>query len=502
VKVTLRADGARVRKVLSLAASVCFHASVIAWIAFAPTVDDRPLLNREIKPNATRIIWYNFKQPLPDISPADRPLEKRPPRARTQSPKTLVAGTHDLPRPPQLIWTPAPPVEKPKLLPSPNIVALVPTARPQPRSFIPPPETQAKAPVAILPAAPELTVSLSKRTAPSNLLPPLAAARKTFIPPVEAVHQDSPTPVNLPAAPTLAQTHVERPLVTTAMAKPLRNFTPPESNPRPIPSAAPSLAEAPQLSKPAPDVNLAIVGLIPARSPEIPKRPASQQAGFSTGPQPRPTGGDNDAQKTQLVVPGLLARSEKPDKRTLTAAIVEPPTSIQNLEAAARNAGVGSLPVRKNAPEDGSAIRVAEAPDPRLQGRMIYSMALQMPNVTSYSGSWIVWFAEREAGMHAPRSELTSDIKPPIPVRKVDPKYVPAAVDDRVEGTVRLAAVIREDGHVDTVEIVRSLDSRLDRSAAEALQKWEFEPAQRNGAPIAVDAVFEIPFHLAPRAAR
>jgi outer membrane biosynthesis protein TonB len=43
------------------------------------------------------------------------------------------------------------------------------------------------------------------------------------------------------------------------------------------------------------------------------------------------------------------------------------------------------------------------------------------------------------------------------------------------------------------------LDDRLDRSAQEALAKWEFVPAVRDGVPVDVDAIFEIPFHLAPR---
>jgi protein TonB len=68
-----------------------------------------------------------------------------------------------------------------------------------------------------------------------------------------------------------------------------------------------------------------------------------------------------------------------------------------------------------------------------------------------------------------------------------------------VEGKVRLAAVIRKNGHVDTVELLQHLDNRLDHSAEEALAKWEFAPALRDGTPIEVDAVFEIPFHLAPR---
>ena len=35
--------------------------------------------------------------------------------------------------------------------------------------------------------------------------------------------------------------------------------------------------------------------------------------------------------------------------------------------------------------------------------------------------------------------------------------------------------------------------------AMEALAKWRFEPATRDGAPVEVDAVFEIPFRLAPK---
>jgi hypothetical protein len=55
---------------------------------------------------------------------------------------------------------------------------------------------------------------------------------------------------------------------------------------------------------------------------------------------------------------------------------------------------------------------------------------------------------------------------------------------------------------VDGIALIRHVDVRLDRSAAEALGQWVFEPAQRNGRAVEVDAVFEIPFHLAPRATK
>jgi TonB family protein len=84
----------------------------------------------------------------------------------------------------------------------------------------------------------------------------------------------------------------------------------------------------------------------------------------------------------------------------------------------------------------------------------------------------------------------------------VDPKYIASARDERVEGAVRLFGIIRATGRVDSVELLRHVDDRLDRAAQEALLKWQFEPAKRDGVPVDVEAVFEIPFHLAPRAQR
>ena len=122
-------------------------------------------------------------------------------------------------------------------------------------------------------------------------------------------------------------------------------------------------------------------------------------------------------------------------------------------------------------------------------------MAIQTPNLTSHSGSWLIWFAAREAEA----GDAPIDMRPPLPLRMVDPKYIASAADERVEGKVRLWAVIGKDGHVANVALVQHLDDRLDHSAEEALEKWLFQPAQFNGAPVDVDAVFEIPFYLAPK---
>jgi TonB family protein len=48
------------------------------------------------------------------------------------------------------------------------------------------------------------------------------------------------------------------------------------------------------------------------------------------------------------------------------------------------------------------------------------------------------------------------------------------------------------------LQLVESLDKRLDANAREAFAKWKFEPARKNGKPIAVETLIRIPFRLNP----
>jgi len=163
------------------------------------------------------------------------------------------------------------------------------------------------------------------------------------------------------------------------------------------------------------------------------------------------------------------------------------------LEAAVKAAGA-----RREPDPPSPEIHLAPPPDPQFSDRDVYTLAVQMPNITSYVGSWIMWFAER-----TPRGARgAGGLRPPVPLHKVDPRYQPGAISERVEGKVQIAGVIRTDGHVELLRVLKSVDERLDRSAEEALRKWEFEPAKRDGSPVEVDVVAEIPFQLAPQVKR
>jgi protein TonB len=80
----------------------------------------------------------------------------------------------------------------------------------------------------------------------------------------------------------------------------------------------------------------------------------------------------------------------------------------------------------------------------------------------------------------------------------VKPQYTPDAMRARVQGTVLLKAVVRPDGSVSDIEILRSLDSTfgLDQEAVKAARQWRFIPGRLRGEPVPVVVTIELTFTL------
>ncbi len=204
--------------------------------------------------------------------------------------------------------------------------------------------------------------------------------------------------------------------------------------------------------------------------------------------------------------------------------------------------------------------------------KKIYTLTVNMPNLTSVSGSWILGFSElneplareefpkasggspaqpakslrsylstsiaelaaRLAPTPSPSAERTNaavtdqatslpepagagngdgtkasgasssqprgehKLTAPFPARKVDPKYPPELIREHIEGEVVLYAIIRKDGTVDSVRVLRSLDPRLDDYAMRAFARWTFDPARVNGEAVDLEALVHIPFRYHP----
>jgi TonB family protein len=137
-----------------------------------------------------------------------------------------------------------------------------------------------------------------------------------------------------------------------------------------------------------------------------------------------------------------------------------------------------------------SAVKLSEPERAVFGDRRFYSLTLNMPNLNSAGGSWVIRFAELTRDPRAPAADLSQ----PTATRKVDPGYPLQLIRENVAGTVILYAVIHADGTVGNVRVLRGVDDRLDRYASEAVAQWKFEPATKNGAPVDVEATFRIPF--------
>ena len=175
------------------------------------------------------------------------------------------------------------------------------------------------------------------------------------------------------------------------------------------------------------------------------------------------------------------------------AAKVETPSVNPNLIASVRPPRVAARAMQPD-----SAASLSEAERAVFGNRRFYSVTLNMPNLNSAGGSWIIRFAElkhdlsdRDPAAHA------EDLSQPMATHKVDPAYPAQLMRENVHGTVILYAVIHADGSVGNIRILRGADERLDRFATAAVSQWKFEPATKKGTPVDVEATFQIPFRPA-----
>jgi TonB family protein len=153
----------------------------------------------------------------------------------------------------------------------------------------------------------------------------------------------------------------------------------------------------------------------------------------------------------------------------------------------------GATPSARSGARAASAVpddKVTDVDRQVFGGKRFYEMALNMPNLNSSTGSWVIRFAELDAG------RKQGELLPPVATEKSDPGYPLELIRANIHGMVTLYAVIHADGKVGDIRVLNSPDERLDSYAAQALARWKFVPAVRAGKPVALEAVVVIPFRV------
>lgn len=87
---------------------------------------------------------------------------------------------------------------------------------------------------------------------------------------------------------------------------------------------------------------------------------------------------------------------------------------------------------------------------------------------------------------------------PPVVLEKITPDYPRLAEIAGVEGLVILEAVIRKDGTVGQVTVLKTPPGKLgfDRVAVAALRQWRFRPGEMHGRPVDVIMTLTVKFRL------
>jgi TonB family protein len=80
-------------------------------------------------------------------------------------------------------------------------------------------------------------------------------------------------------------------------------------------------------------------------------------------------------------------------------------------------------------------------------------------------------------------------------LNKVQPEYPSKAKDERLQGTVRLHAIIGKDGSITHLRVLTGKCS-LAQSALNAVQHWRYSPTLLNGSPVEVDTTIDVIYSL------
>ena len=456
------------------------------------------------------LTWYVPPRDLPPISlpaalpkPAPKPVapkvsaEPEPTRgADAYHPRqTILSVPVRVTHPRQTLIQPDAPPLPPKIVPQlPNIVQWA-ASQPKPRPVLPPTESAPRVKERALHdvAAPEVA-NAEKNPGPLNILSTPVATAQPKLPmiPMSARAAARKSQNDNPAAPAPEinaaagnDTDIRRVIALSATpAPPAPQVSLPEGN------LAARISISPDGTKPGAPANsehsAAAGGSAAAReSASGPAAGAREGTTARAAANSLPASISISGATSKPGSGGIAPSGTSSDKLNLKpAAPPQPAVATRTNPVVVRAVSIRTLP-----------------PEKILSGKEVYTMHVNTPNFTSASGSWIMNFAQLDENANPPYKPK-GVLSGPVPTQQADPKYPPQLIKQHVKGEVVLYAIIRKDGSIDSIQLVRSLDPQLDRNAIEALAQWKFRPGTRAGVPVDIEAVIHVPFRIRIRKIR
>jgi protein TonB len=107
--------------------------------------------------------------------------------------------------------------------------------------------------------------------------------------------------------------------------------------------------------------------------------------------------------------------------------------------------------------------------------------------------------ANSDSGKDSPSGEVFKvghGVSIPKGIYQPEPEYSDKARKKKIQGTCLLSLVVGADGKTRDIRVIRPLGFGLDEQAIKAVSQWRFDPARKDGQPVAVQINAEVAFRL------
>lgn len=224
-----------------------------------------------------------------------------------------------------------------------------------------------------------------------------------------------------------------------------------------------------------------------------------------------------------LILVGILIPLLNPEllpKTQLTSFLVAPPpppppppppapAPVEVKKVVPRQFDAGKLTAPKQVPKEIAKIEEADLPPPSGAVGVVGGVPGGVPGAAGGVIGGILGGLPSNAPPPPPPPKPAEAPKPPKPssikvggqvmaaklIRQPKPVYPPLAKQARIQGVVRLSAIIGKDGTIQSLQVVTG-HPLLQQAALEAVRNWVYQPTLLNGDPVDVVTTIDVNFTL------
>jgi TonB family protein len=176
----------------------------------------------------------------------------------------------------------------------------------------------------------------------------------------------------------------------------------------------------------------------------------------------KPSAGAGNSPVTRIAA--IIAANSEPTTKKL---------DVSPLQVKSNTSAKMKTQAEEPAPQLPSPLAVASANESNLSGLMPSASSLPKPSLATL--------------------RISQGVSQGLLIKRVQPKYPPAALAVRAQGAVLIEATINKEGNVTNLKVLKG-DPLLARAAVEAVRQWRYKPYYLDGDPVEIETQITVNF--------